>query len=94
MPDDLTESFQVFSLGDDDDTVVRDSESTLEIGFAVPADLKPARYVDFLVDDRPANACVASDVNTIEEYRIFDKCKTVDSHAQVRQCCDRPGPPR
>ena len=56
----LSEALQVFALGDDDDAVLGDGEPTLEVGFAVPADLEPARNVDFFVDNCPANTRVAA----------------------------------
>src|SRR4051794_38933250 len=69
------------ALGDDDDPLLADKEAALPVVLLVVADGGVRGNLHVLVDDRPANAAVPSDLDAVEEDRVLDVGIAVHAHA-------------
>ena len=73
---------ELMPLGHHGHALGRNRQAPGEIALGIEADRHPGRHMHPLVDDRPANLGVATDVDALEENALLDPGEAVDPDAR------------
>src|SRR5438270_457054 len=76
------ETLWQFGLGNDNDALLGDHEAALAIMVEVVADGRILRNLHVLVDNRAANAAMATHVNALEQNGRLHQGKAIDAHVR------------